>query len=104
MLIYSRGQLYRLLDKKYVFVAAITIFEVGSVICGSARNLNAFIVGRVVCGLGGTGIFTGIMNILSALTLPSERARYLSYPGSMWALGAMCVFASVACHLLRAWD
>ncbi|MCJ1330425.1 hypothetical protein MMC10_007108 [Thelotrema lepadinum] len=99
-----RGQLYRLLNKKYLFVSAITIFEIGSVMCGSAQSLNAFIVGRVVCGLGGTGVFTGIMNILSALTLPSERAQYLSYPGSMWALGAMYVLAFVTRHALQVQD
>ena len=59
MIILYRGQLYRLFNKKILFVSAITIFEVGSVICGSARTLNALIVGRVVCGLGGTGVYTG---------------------------------------------
>ncbi|KAI9689751.1 MAG: hypothetical protein M1822_009633 [Bathelium mastoideum] len=83
------GQLYRLFDNKILLLSAITIFEVGSVVCGSATSLNAFIVGRVVCGLGGTGCFTGIMNIISRLTTRAERALYVSFPGAAWAIGAI---------------
>ena len=72
-----------------LFIIAILIFEVGSVVCAAAPSLKAFIVGRVICGLGGTGVYIGIMNIISALTSPKERAMYVSFPGAAWAIGAM---------------
>ena len=52
-------------------------------------TLKVLIVGRVICGLGGTGVYIGIMNIISALTAPHERAFYVSLPGAAWAIGAM---------------
>ena len=63
--IYSqRGPLTLLICKFYtnfniklVFLLAITCFEVGSVICGSAPILTALIVGRAIAGLGASGIF-----------------------------------------------
>ena len=89
VLIIHRGQLYGLFYKKILFISAVTIFEVGSVVCGSTTTLNAFIIGRVICGLGGTGVFTGITNIISTLTTQRERALYISISGAAWAIGAM---------------
>lgn len=65
------------------------IFEVGSAVCGSAKKLDAFIVRRVICGIGGTGTLVGIMQLMAALTDREERTLYLSFPGAAWAIGAM---------------
>ena len=81
VLIIFRGQLHRLFNKKIPFIIAITVFEVGSVICGSAKNLDSFIIGRLICELGGIGVFMGIINIISALISRAERAFYVSFRG-----------------------
>jgi MFS family permease len=51
--------------------------------------MNALIVGRAICGLGGSGIYLGCMNLLSALTTEAERPAYLSLVGLMWGLGTV---------------
>lgn len=51
---------------------AVLIFEVVSAIIGSAQNIQAVIVGRAVAGLGGSGIYVGIINIISAMTVLAE--------------------------------
>ena len=35
------------------------LFEVGSAICGAAPTMDALIVGRVLAGIGGAGMYLG---------------------------------------------
>ena len=39
------GRIYTFYSPKSVFLAAVGLFEVGSVICGAAPNSKAFIIG-----------------------------------------------------------
>lgn len=48
---------------------AITIFEVGSAVCGAAPSSPALIVGRAIAGLGAAGIFSGGL-IIVAYSVP----------------------------------
>lgn len=41
--------------------------------------MNAVIIGRVLAGLGGNGMYLGVMTLLSVLTSNRERAGYLSF-------------------------
>lgn len=65
------------------------IFEVGSAVCGSAPNMNALIVGRAICGIGGAGMYTGAMVLLSVFTTEQERPVYLGFTGLAWGLGTI---------------
>ena len=51
--------------------------------------MAALIIGRVICGLGGTGIYIGAMNLLSLMTTEEERPMYLGVSGLTWGLGTM---------------
>lgn len=53
------GRLYEIFDVKWMMNGSILTFEVGSAICGAAPTMNALIVGRVVAGLGGCGMYLG---------------------------------------------
>ncbi|KAF2740100.1 MFS general substrate transporter [Polyplosphaeria fusca] len=83
------GSLYRQFNNKWLFCSAMLVFEVGSAVIGSAQNMNSLIVGRVIAGIGGVGAYVGTTNIISAMTVPVERARYLSYIGMAWSLGTL---------------
>lgn len=50
---------------KWTFLAAIFIFEVGSLLCAVAPSSVAFIVGRAIAGMGTAGLFSGAVVILS---------------------------------------
>jgi MFS family permease len=50
------GWLYQLFEIKYLFIGSILLFEIGSAICGAAPNMNAMIIGRVIAGMGGSGM------------------------------------------------
>ncbi len=42
-----------------MYIASIALFEAGSAVCGGAPNMNALIVGRVIAGIGGSGMYIG---------------------------------------------
>jgi hypothetical protein len=58
------GRIYTFFPTKPVFLSAIFLFELGSIISGAARNSNMLIVGRAIAGLGSSGIFTGAILIM----------------------------------------
>ncbi|MDX3927519.1 MAG: MDR family MFS transporter [Shinella sp.] len=73
------GKLGDLFGRKYVMMAAVAIFTVGSAVCGLAVSMNTLIAARVLQGLGGGGIMVSIFAVNADLFEPRERARYQSY-------------------------
>lgn len=53
------GSLYTKLEVKWLYLGSILAFEVGSAICGAAPNMQAMAAGRVMAGVGGSGIYLG---------------------------------------------
>lgn len=49
---YARGKLFGIFSAKWLYLASVVLFEIGSALCGAAPNMNAFIVGRAIAGLG----------------------------------------------------
>jgi MFS family permease len=72
---------------KILFVVSLVLFEVGSAICGAAPNMDAIIVGRVIAGVGGAGVYVGGLTYISVLTTPNERPIYLAILMSVWGFG-----------------
>lgn len=84
------GKLGDLFGRKYVMITAITIFTIGSAICGLAVSMNTLIAARVLQGLGGGGITVSIFAVNADLFEPRERARYQSYSSLVFmASGAL---------------
>ncbi len=46
---------------------AITVFEIGSAICGSAPSIEVLILGRAIAGCGGAGIFVSLLRGYGAI-------------------------------------
>lgn len=90
----SFGKLYQFYSIKWVYLIALAIFEVGSLLCGVAPNSIGLIVGRAVAGVGSAGIFSGAILIV-AHTVPLEKRPV--YTG---LIGAMYGIASVAGPLM----
>lgn len=75
-------------------MTAITLFEIGSLVCATAPSSQALIVGRAIAGLGVGGIFSGALVIL-AYSLPLRKR-----PIAFGLIGGMWGIASVAGPLL----
>ncbi|KAK0707528.1 major facilitator superfamily domain-containing protein [Lasiosphaeris hirsuta] len=88
------GSLYHMFSVKWVYLMAVFLFEIGSLVCALAPTSNAFIVGRALAGVGTAGLFSGSVVILS-YTLPLRKR-----PMAFGLIGAMWGVASVAGPLL----
>ncbi|KAI1363649.1 MFS general substrate transporter [Xylaria arbuscula] len=58
------GNLYKYFNAKVVYVVSLLIFEVGSVICASAKQSEVLIFGRAFLGLGAAGLLQGALAII----------------------------------------
>ena len=63
------GKIYTFFSIKWVYLVAICIFELGSLLCGVAPTSTALIVGRAIAGIGSAGVFSGAL-IIIAYTVP----------------------------------
>ncbi|OJJ04859.1 hypothetical protein ASPVEDRAFT_153183 [Aspergillus versicolor CBS 583.65] len=87
LLVWSKG--YGQFNCKWLYIITTAIFEVGSAVCGAAPNMSSLIIGRAICGLGGAGMYLGVMTILSMLTSPTERSIYMGLTGMVWGTGTV---------------
>lgn len=85
----SYGKIYNLFSSKYVFLAALLIFETGSAVCATAPNSPVFIFGRSLAGMGSAGIQAGTTLILAECVPLSQRPTWNSIIGSMFAVGSV---------------
>ena len=53
------GRAYGLFNIKVLLLSSIVVFEVGSALCGAAPTSDTLIVGRVIAGIGGAGMYLG---------------------------------------------
>lgn len=81
--------MFTLYDNKWLFIAGVLLFEIGSAVCGAAPTMDALIAGRVVCGVGGIGLYVGTMNLLSVFTTEAERPVYIGSMGLIWGAGTV---------------
>lgn len=70
------GKLGDLYGRKNLYLIAITIFVIGSVLCTLATSMLELAAFRAVQGLGAGGLFTLALAIIGDLVPPRERARY----------------------------
>ncbi len=84
------GYAYGLFNIKYFYIISVIVFEIGSAICGAAPTMDALIVGRVIAGSGGAGMYLGVLNYISVFTTIRERSLYAALCGLVWGLGTVC--------------
>ncbi|KAF9515229.1 hypothetical protein BS47DRAFT_1484607 [Hydnum rufescens UP504] len=68
--------------------AAITLFELGSIVCAVAMNMNTLIFGRALSGVGAAGVFT------SALAIIAEIAPIEKHAGRCYSALSVLTLAS----------
>jgi len=91
------GKLGDLVGRKGLFIGAIALFILGSIIGGLSQNMAWLIGGRAVQGLGGGGLMIGAQAIIADVVPARERGRYMGIMGGVFAL------SSVAGPLLGGW-
>ena len=91
------GNLGDLIGRKGLFIGAIALFVLGSIIGGLSQNMTWLIGGRAVQGLGGGGLMILAQAIIADVVPARERGRYMDIMGGVFTL------SSVAGPLLGGW-
>lgn len=83
------GKVYGVFNAKWVYLFNVVLFEVGSAVCGTAPNMTALIVGRVIAGIGGSGMYSGTLSFVAMLTSIEERPIYMAGSTVIWGFGSV---------------
>ena len=73
------GKLSDIYGRKQFFIAAISIFTVGSMLCTLATSIGTLAMYRAIQGLGAGGLFALALAIIGDIVPPRERAKYQGY-------------------------
>lgn len=63
-----------------------------------APNMSALILGRVIAGVGGSGMYSGTLSFVAMLTTIEERPIYMAGSTVVWGVGSVlgpvvsCIF------------
>ncbi|WP_085873772.1 MULTISPECIES: MDR family MFS transporter [unclassified Nocardioides] len=83
------GKLGDLYGRKKLFMFAITVFVLGSVLCTFATSMYQLAAFRAFQGLGAGGLFTLVLAIIGDIVSPRERARYTGYFMAMFGTSSV---------------
>lgn len=83
------GKVGDLIGRKNIFIGAISLFMVGSLIGGLADSMTVLIVGRAVQGLGGGGLMILSMAIIADIVPARQRGKYMGAMGGVFALASV---------------
>lgn len=83
------GKAYQYFDIKTIFLIAIAIFEIGSLICGVAKNSTTLIVGRVIIGLGAAGVLAGCYTIIAFVVPAHKRPAFTGFIGATYVIASV---------------
>ena len=83
------GKLGDMYGRKPVFLVAVAIFLVGSMLSGIAQSMLALVLFRALQGLGAGGLMVGAMAIMADVLSPRDRGRYIGYLGGVWAFASI---------------
>ncbi|KAJ5642089.1 hypothetical protein N7490_006089 [Penicillium lividum] len=83
------GKFYGIFSAKWVYLISAILFEAGSALCGAAPNMDSFIIGRAIAGIGGAGMYLGCLTLLSITTSVRQRPTYMALTGITWGAGTV---------------
>ncbi len=83
------GKLSDIYGRKYVLLFGITVFLLGSLLCGLAADMTQLVFFRGLQGFGAAALTSTAFAIPADLFAPAERARYLGLFGAVFGLSSV---------------
>ncbi|MEJ7704944.1 MAG: MDR family MFS transporter [Geodermatophilaceae bacterium] len=83
------GKISDLYGRRLIFQIAISIFLVGSALCGFSQNIEQLIAFRALQGIGGGGLFAIALSIIGDVIAPRDRGRYQGYFGAVFGVSSV---------------
>jgi MFS family permease len=84
------GQLYALFSPKTNYLVSLVVFEAGSVVCALAPSSAVLIVGRLLSGVGGGGLYMGNVVFIGAAVPGRSRPLYISLICTLDGVASVC--------------
>ena len=83
------GKLADLYGRKPVFIAGVTIFLTGSLLCGLAPSMGMLVAFRFVQGIGAGAVLPMAATLAGDLYSIQERGRIQAYMASVWGISSI---------------
>ncbi len=83
------GKLSDLFGRRPIFLFAVSLFLVASVLCAFSQEMWQFVLFRGLQGLGGGAIFPVAIAVVADLYTPAERGKYLGFFGAVFGLSSI---------------
>lgn len=83
------GKISDLYGRKKIFMVAISIFLLGSLLCGLSQTMTQLIGSRAIQGIGGGGLFALAMATVGDVVPPRDRGRYIGYFSAIWGVASV---------------
>ena len=83
------GKLGDVHGRRTLFMVSISIFLVGSALCGLAQNMTELVLFRAVQGLGAGGLFPLALATVGVIVPPRDRGRYQGLIGATFAAASI---------------
>src|SRR5438876_2004217 len=83
------GKLGDVYGRRPLYLFAISIFLVGSALCGLAQSMIQLVAFRGIQGLGGGGLFALALATIANIVPPRDRGRYQGLIGATFAMGSI---------------
>ncbi|KAJ7802277.1 ABC transporter [Mycena olivaceomarginata] len=84
-----QGWVLRIYPAKWVLISSIIIFEIGSLLCGVAQNVDELIAGRAVSGLGAAGMMVSMFQVIATVTRLEDRPRLFGLFGAVFGVSSV---------------
>lgn len=85
----SWGKAYKYFPLKAAFLASIGVFELGSLLCGTASTSHALVVGRAISGMGAAGVLSGCYTILGFSTRTRKRPAFIGMMSAAYGIASV---------------
>jgi MFS family permease len=72
--------------RRYIYIIALTIFSIGSLVVAISHNFKLLLTGRVIQGFGASGIFPVASAVVGDIFPPEKRGRALGLIGSVFGI------------------
>ncbi|HEX2166046.1 MAG TPA: MFS transporter, partial [Longimicrobiales bacterium] len=83
------GKLADLYGRKPIFIAGVTIFLTGSLLCGFAESMGMLVLFRFVQGIGAGAVLPMAATLAGDLYSIQERGRIQGYLASVWGISSI---------------
>jgi MFS family permease len=83
------GKAYKYFPIKIAYLAAIGVFELGSLVAALSPNSPALIVGRAIQGVGGAGVTGGCYTVLAFITRPKYLHAVFGLTSAVFSLSSV---------------